>query len=122
MSDAVVAALVAGAVSLLVGSLTAIGTVWKLRQDNLLLFQAERVAHALMTDFEWRWRSFEIIKHHLGGFENDELRKILVRAGAIRTKSKDGKEVWGLLHRVREDIGVERLPDQAGYRFESDTS
>jgi hypothetical protein len=48
--DSVIAALVAGGVSLVVGGLTALATVWKLRQDDLALFQAERVARELMTD------------------------------------------------------------------------
>jgi hypothetical protein len=42
------------------------------------------------TDADWTWRTFAIIKHHLGGFEDDELRKLLVRAGAIRATAKTG--------------------------------
>jgi hypothetical protein len=119
VADSVVAALVAGGVSLVVGGLTALATAWKFQQDNLALFQAERVARELMMDSEWRWRSFDVIKHHLGGFEDDELRKILVRAGAIRTKSEDGKEVWGLLDRVRKDAGMLRLTTKVGHRYEN---
>jgi hypothetical protein len=32
---------------------------------------------------KWRLRSFDVIKFHLGGFEDDDLRKMLVKAGAI---------------------------------------
>jgi hypothetical protein len=91
-------------------------TAQKAQLDNKTVFAAERVAHELMMDPEWRWRSFEVIKHHLGGFENDELRQILVRAGAIRTKSKDGKELWGLLDRNRDNVGVINYPERPGYR------
>ena len=60
--------------------------------DNKTMFAAERVAHELMMDKDWLWRTFRVIKHHIGGFEDDELRKILVRAGAIRAKAADGQE------------------------------
>ncbi len=49
-------------------------------------------------------RSFVTLKKHLGGFEDDELRKILVRAGAIRTFREDGSEWWHLLSRMDEYI------------------
>ncbi|NNM22243.1 MAG: hypothetical protein HKO54_01715 [Flavobacteriaceae bacterium] len=55
--------------------------------------------HRLYTD-----RSFETLKKHLGGFGDDELRKILVRAGAIRTFRDDGTEWWRLLSRMDEFI------------------
>lgn len=43
-------------------------------------------------------RSFTEIKRRFGGFEDDELRKILVGAGAVRfTRRKDGAELWGLV-------------------------
>ena len=49
-------------------------------------------------------RSFVTLKNYLGGFEDDELRKILVRAGAIRTFRDDGSEWWRLLSRMEEYI------------------
>ena len=146
MTVEVAAALIAGAVSLIVGVISAAATVvvanrragvdvkiadakatvdrdlitlraafekelaeQKDRLDHKTVFAAERVAHELMMDSTWRWRSFRIIKHHLGGFDDDELRKILVQAGAIRVTSKSGEELWGLLDRNRVYVGVERL-------------
>lgn len=47
-------------------------------------------------------RSFEILKKRVGGFEEDELRKILVRAGAVRYIRDDGSEWWRLLSRNPE--------------------
>lgn len=78
----------------------------KLRKEYQLQDAAERVAHALMSDPNWRLRSFKVIKHHLGGFQSDELRTILVRAGAIRFKSKSGEELWGLIERNKDRLGV----------------
>jgi hypothetical protein len=47
-------------------------------------------------------RSFELLRKRLGGFEDDELRKILVRAGAVRYLREDGSEWWRLLSRLEE--------------------
>jgi hypothetical protein len=37
------------------------------------------------------------------GFDDNELRRILVRAGAIRFESKSGYEMWALMTRVPSD-------------------
>lgn len=119
-SPQALAALVAGLVAVLTSVLTAIVTLRiskrKAELDFKTEFAAERVAHELMMDPDWRWRSFEVIRHHLGGFEDNELRKILVRAGAIRVESRQGKELWGLLDRNRDNIGVVKLPTDPGYK------
>jgi len=47
-------------------------------------------------------RSFELLRMRLGGFGDDELRKILVRAGAVRYIREDGSEWWRLLSRLEE--------------------
>lgn len=76
----------------------------KLRRDFRLEFMAERVAHELLESDKWQMRSFDAIQSRLGGFEDDELRKILVRAGAVRFKGKAGEEYWGLLSRNRAKL------------------
>lgn len=65
-------------------------------------FMAEQVAKQLLEHEKWQRRSFQTIKYRLGGFDDDELRKILVRAGAIRFENKEGKEYWGLINRNQE--------------------
>ena len=81
----------------------------KIRRDYRLEFAAERVARELMLDKEWRLRSFDVIRHHLGGFDDDELRKTLVRAGAIRFTSSSGEELWGLVERNQDRWGVKKI-------------
>jgi hypothetical protein len=71
----------------------------KLRRDYRLEFMAENAARELLESKEWKKRSFTAIQARLGGFGDDELRKVLVRAGAVRFRDKDGKELWGLLKR-----------------------
>jgi hypothetical protein len=108
----VTAALVAGVVSLVValvaGAITVFAAERKLRRDYRLEFAAESAAHRLLNDPEWSLRTFKIISHHLAGFEDNELRKVLVRAGAIRFTSKSGVELWGLLERNQHLLGVDR--------------
>jgi hypothetical protein len=74
-------------------------------------FMAERVARELLLDSRWQKRSFKQIERTLGGFEDDELRKILVRAGAIRfyhrhrsDNSSTEEEFWGLRERIQKEI------------------
>jgi hypothetical protein len=81
----------------------------KLRREYQLEFAAERVAHALLEDIRWELRTFSTIKRHLGGFADDDLRKLLVRAGAIRFYSKSDVELWGLLERNKWKLGTDAL-------------
>jgi len=67
-------------------------------------FMAEETARAFLSHKSFTDRSFETLRRHLGGFEDDELRKILVRAGAMRVYRDDGSEWWRLLSRMDEFI------------------
>ncbi|MCB9223056.1 MAG: hypothetical protein H6582_02670 [Crocinitomicaceae bacterium] len=78
----------------------------KLHLANKTDFMAESTAVHFLNHKSYTDRSFETLKQHLGGFEDDELRKILVRAGAIRV-FRDGDtsdEWWRLLSRNKEYI------------------
>jgi hypothetical protein len=124
-SAEVSAAIVAGIVSLIGFIITYYTAIRRERVDkqieelkdlleNKELHAAEAVARRLMEDKEWPLRSFRIIKHHLGGFEDNELRKILVRAGAVRFTSEDDVEIWGLLEKNRHLLGAEKIPIVVG--------
>ncbi len=77
----------------------------KIKQEEFKTeFIAESTAKHFLNHKSYTDRSFETLKKHLGGFEDDELRKILVRAGAIRTYREDGSEWWRLLSRMDEFI------------------
>jgi hypothetical protein len=99
----VIAALVTGAVSLVTSGLVAVWvTRLKALLDNRTLFQAERVAHELLMMPAWNLRTFKAIKHHLGFEDDNKIREVLIRAGALRFERKgDGAEMWGLLERNR---------------------
>lgn len=84
----------------------------KVRLENRTLFQAERVAHELLMMPAWDLRSFEAIKRRLGGFEDNEIRQTLIRAGALQFIGKGGKEMWGLLERNRLRLQKKSTDDE----------
>lgn len=75
-----------------------------LQQEHKTEFMAESTAKHFLNHKSYTDRSFETLQKHLGGFDEEELRKILVRAGAIRTYRDDGTEWWRLLSRMDEFI------------------
>ncbi len=75
-----------------------------LREQNKTEFMAETTARHYLDHKGYTDRSFEVLESHLGGFNEDELRKILVRAGAVRVYRDDGSEWWTLLDRLDERI------------------
>ena len=74
------------------------------RQENKTDFMAEETARHFLSHQGYTDRSFETLQKHLGGFDDEELRKILVRAGAIRVYRDDDTEWWRLLSRMDEFI------------------
>jgi hypothetical protein len=88
------------AVSVLIGTLVGGGISYLLNRQQLknqlemlrerykTEFMAETTARHYLMHEGYTDRSFEVLKKHLGGFDDDELRKILVRAGAVRVISK----------------------------------
>jgi hypothetical protein len=74
------------------------------REQHRTEFMAEETARHFLSHKGFTDRSFDTLQRNLGGFEADELRKILVRAGAIRVYREDGSEWWRLLSRMDEYI------------------
>lgn len=76
---------------------------------ELMVIKSARhfLKHKTFTD-----RSFKTLKNYLGGWDNneDELRKILVSAGAVRVfrDDKDNEEWWYLLSRAAERINKQK--------------
>ncbi len=124
-SDQMNAAIIAGAVSLnislIIALVATILTKRKVRQNFKLEFAAEGMAREMLMDRKWPYRTFRVLKYHLGGFTDDELRKILVRAGGIRLTA-GGQEVWGLLSRNREYLSVEEIKEAPTTQIAFDSS
>lgn len=75
-----------------------------INEENKTEFMAEKAARYFLQHAGYTDRSFKVLKKHLGGWDKDEdeLRRILVRAGAIRTYREDDTEWWTLLERLPE--------------------
>ena len=76
----------------------------RLRAELRTEYMAEEAVHALLDDPRWPKRSFDAIQDRVGGFDGDDLRRLLVRAGALRFRAKNGKELWGLRTRNPDDL------------------
>ena len=76
----------------------------KLRVELRTEFMAETAIRRLLMCPKWKKRSVEEIEKRLGGFERNELGRLLVRAGAVRFKGPDEKELWGLIERNEDDL------------------
>ena len=79
-----------------------------MREENKTEFMAETTVKHYLSHKGYTDRSFQTLKKAIGGFEDDELRKILVRAGAIRIFREDGSEWWRSLGRMGEYIEKKR--------------
>jgi len=80
-----------------------------LHEQHKVEFMAESTARHFLSHKAFTDRSFETLQRALGGFTDDELRKILVRAGAVRVYREDGSEWWRLLSRMDEYIERKQL-------------
>lgn len=109
-SPEIIAAAVGGLAAIVVSFITSLLTgfwqVRQLREELRTEYMAEEVVRKLLNRPDWRRRSFEVIKSRLKGFDDDELRKILVRAGAVSFKGNEDetREFWGLRERNEDSI------------------
>lgn len=81
---------------------------------------AETTAQHFLKHQGYTDRSFDLLSKRLGGFEDNELRRILVRAGAIRYIRNDGTEFWRLLSREPEAIAKARAKSEPVQSAEDD--
>jgi hypothetical protein len=121
MNAAIIAGVVSLGITLIMVLVAIILTNRKVHHNFNLEFAAEGVAREMLMDRKWPYRTFRVLKYHLSGFTDDELRKILVRAGGIRLTA-GGQEVWGLLTRNREYLSVEEIKEAPTTQIAFDSS
>jgi hypothetical protein len=103
MLTAFATAAVTGLITFLIQERRLSKELGRVREIYKTEYMAEQTAKVFLNHEKHRNRSFDVLKKHLGGFEDDELRKILVRAGAIRNyRKEDDAEMWTLLERSQE--------------------
>lgn len=93
------ATLIASAIGGAIGTAT---TLWAHRRQYLLEYRTEAALKRLLKGSKWKLRTFKTIQYHIAGFEEDDLRKALIRTGAVRFRDANGVEIWGLLERNRD--------------------
>ena len=97
--------------SAVVGAIASLAVAWltsryqaaRLRAEFATEDSAESAIRLLLALDQLPYRTFQMIRHHIGGFESNELRRLLVRAGAVRFMAADGSELWALRERVKAD-------------------
>jgi hypothetical protein len=107
--SALLGALVGGGISYFLNRQQLANQLDLVREQHRTEFMAEETARVFLSHKGFTDRSFDTLRMHLGGFEDDELRKILVRAGAMRVYRDDGSEWWRLLSRMDEYIERKQL-------------
>ena len=124
---AIVASLVSAVVALITAAITAWVTVGvqktrlqaefqlqeaRLRTELKLEFAAETAIRELLSREKWKLRSFKEIEKRLKGFDKDDLRKALIRSGALSFESSadsahdedEDNELWGLRERNADKL------------------
>jgi hypothetical protein len=107
--SALLGAIIGGGISFLLNKQQFANQLRVQQEQHKVEYMAEETARHFLGHKSFTDRSFETLRNHLGGFEDDELRKILVRAGAIRVYRQDGSEWWRLLSRMEEYIERKQL-------------
>ncbi len=107
--SALLGALVGGGISFLLNRQQFANQLRILQEQHKTEFMAETTARHFLSHKGFTDRSFETLQKSLGGFQDDELRRILVRAGAVRVYREDGSEWWRLLSRMDEFIERKEL-------------
>ncbi len=77
-----------GVVAYVTALFTARSEEKRIRAELKLEYSVEDAIIQLLDKQGWELRSYQTIKSHLKGFEDDELRKLLVRSGAISFQQK----------------------------------
>jgi hypothetical protein len=140
MSSQLTAALIAGGVSIIVALLTAFLSARsqerrvhveldgqrervsdelrnqreRLRAELRTEFMAEEALRSLLEHPTWRYRSFDAIRKKVRGFEDDELRRLLIRSGALCFELRaDKREMWGLRSRNEDKITQAASDDES---------
>ncbi|WP_101757262.1 hypothetical protein [Oceanicoccus sp. KOV_DT_Chl] len=88
----------------------------KLRSEFALEHSLENAIQTLMSK-GFALRSFSLIRHHIRGFEDDELKQLLVKSGCICFKVIKGKEYWGLLSENDPLLKERQAMERKGMRF-----
>jgi len=104
---AIISAIVSSCIAVFSANITVRSQIKRLEREYKLEYQTERIVRQLLGHPKWKLRTFKAIKYHVAGFEDNDLRRILIRVGAIRFEDAQKVEIWGLLSRNKDLIDQE---------------
>lgn len=123
MSPTVMAAWIALGGVIVSGIVSFVVAHAKLATENRLEIASYRAIRRLLRQNPWDLRTFSALRRHLPGFADDELRRLLVAAGAVAFHDEKGEELWGLIKTNKDRLkhqpfeqGRKREPGPAGGR------
>jgi hypothetical protein len=77
----------------------------RLNAENRVANAAAEAIGDLLRHPQYRQRTFDTLRGRVRGFQDDELRKMLVAAGAVSfVRAADGAELWGLIDRNQREL------------------
>jgi len=88
-----------------------------LRHEYKTEYSVESAVHALMMENGFELRSFSVLRYHIRGFSDNELRQLLVRSGCICFERSDKVEFWGLLNRNKHRLRTKKDVQQSAKDF-----
>jgi hypothetical protein len=92
-------------VALITSAVTAWLSTPKLNREHKFNIQIEKALQELLSLPNWKKRSFRQIREKVPGLGEDELRRALIRTGAVAFRRKtDAKELWGLRNRKKSEL------------------
>jgi hypothetical protein len=86
----------------------------RLRAELRTEFMAEEALRSLLEHPTWKYRSFDAIRKKVRGFDDDELRRLLIRSGALCFELRaDKREMWGLRSRNEDKVTQAASDDES---------
>lgn len=65
--------------------------------------QAKEILEEMLNNQKYVDRSFEALKGKIGGFTDNDIRKLLLEVGALKSIRKDDRTEWWYLKERREE-------------------
>jgi hypothetical protein len=86
----------------------------RLRAELRTEFMAEEALRSLLEHPKWKYRSFDAIRKKVRGFDDDELRRLLIRSGALCFELRaHRREMWGLRSRNEDKVTQAASDDES---------
>ncbi|MEM1364544.1 MAG: hypothetical protein AAGH82_02230 [Pseudomonadota bacterium] len=97
-------AAIAAIVALVVAYFASRGAEARLRDRYERELSPQKLARQVLLAKRTKCLPFASLKAHFGGLSDDQLRRALLGAGALRFKAADGTEEWGLIARNKSRL------------------